>query len=65
MLLIKRYMARSWNISFQKNDVIQKIKMDFYLCHSTLPHETCCRCTKTCKYYGTRLLTFEIKKSLN
>ena len=30
-----------------------KINMGFYLCHSTLPHDTCCRCTKTCKYYGT------------
>ena len=29
-----------------------KIKMDLYLCHLTLTHETCCRCTKTCKYYG-------------
>ena len=30
-----------------------EINMDFYLCHSTLPKETCCQCTKTCKYYGT------------
>ena len=30
-----------------------KIKIDFYLCHSTLPLDTCCQCTKTCKYYGT------------
>ena len=39
-----------------------QIKMDLYLYHSTLRHETCCRCTKTCKYYSKRLLTFEIKK---
>ena len=39
-----------------------KIEMDFYLCRFTLPNKTCCRCTKTCKYYGKRLLTFEIKK---
>ena len=40
-----------------------KIKMDRYLCHSTLPHHACCQfalldglccqCSKTCKYYGT------------
>ena len=40
-----------------------KIKMDRYLCYSTLPHhaccqftlldELCCLCTKICKYYGT------------
>ena len=40
-----------------------KIKMDRYLCHSTLPHHVCCQftlidklccqCTKICKYYGT------------
>ena len=29
------------------------IKMDFYLCQFTLPNQTCCQCTKTCKYYGT------------
>ena len=26
--------------------------MDLYLCNFTLHHDTCCQCTKTCKYYG-------------
>ena len=38
---------------FPKELLNPKINMNFYLCHSTLPHETCCQCTKTCKYYGT------------
>ena len=38
---------------FPKELLNPKINMNFYLCQSTLPHETCCQCTKTCKYYGT------------
>ena len=30
-----------------------KIEMDLYLCRFTLSNETCCECTRTCKYYGT------------
>ena len=38
---------------FPKELLNPKININFYLCHSTLPNETCCQCTKTCKYYGT------------
>ena len=48
MLSIKRYIIlRDREYFFPKELRNPKIKMDFYLCHSILPLDTCCQCTKT------------------
>ena len=49
---------------FPKELLNPKININFYLCHSTLPNETCCQCTKTCKYYGTCCIDAFFDKSI-
>ena len=38
---------------FPKELCNPKINMDLYLCQVTLPNETCCQCSRICKYFGT------------